>query len=275
MAFDPSVDSGPTQPTTTAPTSGGGNADWLKMLAQALAAVGGGVAGRAIANQSGNPLTQAVPPQLSQLLDNAVARQGYQNPLYQATTKGVYDMLPTFAKEGTSLSGNLPSTIPQSASASASGGGPGLGTAVGAGALGALAAALGKAGSGSGGDISKLVKDIIDHFKKQRQIQGNKPYQGGALPSGNPGMNGFTGWDNSWDVGMNYDQWPGGGGPTPNVTTDMNFSYPGDVFGTGWSGDPNNGVDANWLNGGWTGPSDPSGGSGVGPGMQPYYSDEE
>lgn len=257
--FDPSVDSGPVnQPVQQTTPASGGNNDWLKQLAAALAAAGGGLAGRAIANHSGNPLTQAVPPQLSQLLDNSVARQGYQNPLFQATTKGVYDMLPAFAKDGTSLSGSLPSTIPPSAaSASGSGGGPGLGTALGAGGLAALAGLLGKNGSGGAIPLQKIIDGLKKLFQNHRTVQGNKPNQGGALTG--PGFdNTFTGWN---DPGMNYDQWPGSGNGNPNVTTDINFSYPNDVFN-----------DPYFLNSMWNGsPSDPSGGSGVGPGMQNYY----
>ena len=42
-----------------------------------------------------------MPPQLTQLLDLAMQRASSQTPLFNATQKGFYDMLPNFAKQGT------------------------------------------------------------------------------------------------------------------------------------------------------------------------------
>ena len=56
----------------------------------------------------GNAAAGNVPPQLNQLLDQAVQRQQYQNPLFQAKQQGTYAMLPNFARTGTNLTGTLP-----------------------------------------------------------------------------------------------------------------------------------------------------------------------
>lgn len=70
-----------------------------------LAGLVSAAAGHAI---SGNAASANVPPQLSSLLDMAVQRQQYQNPLMQAKTQGTYAMLPSFARQGTNLTGSLP-----------------------------------------------------------------------------------------------------------------------------------------------------------------------
>lgn len=223
MAFDPNADAGPVNQTTptatpTAPTSGNSNA-WLQQLAAALAATGGALGGRAIANASGNPLTQAVPPQLSQLLDNSVARQGYQNPLFQATTQGAYGMLPTFAKNGIApASGSLPSVLPPAAPSASGSSGPGLGTAAGISGLAALMGLLGKGGgNSSGGNLSDIIKKIRDLFAKK----GFGNYQG--IANVQPSYDPFNS-NNDWN-GITPDQngrngaWPDNS-PSPNVNTD-------------------------------------------------------
>lgn len=212
--------------------------DFMKQLAAALAAAGAGIGGRAIANAQGNPLTQAVPPQVSQLLDQSVQRQAYQNPLFQATTQGVYDMLPDFAKTGTQLSGTLSNVAPTAPTSGASG--PGLGTAAGLGGLSALAALLGQGGGASSGGPLGPIFDAIKklfHHNSGGTVQGNQPDAGGALPSGNPGMNGFQGWDPSVSD-------PQG---NPFLPSDPGFYVGGGIA------------------------TDPSGGTGIGPGMQNYY----
>jgi hypothetical protein len=195
--------------------------DALKQIAAALAAVGASVGGRAIANASGNPLQQAVPPQLNALLDSAVNRQKYQDPLFQATTQGVYSMLPTFAKQGTSLGASVPTTT--TPTAQSGGNGPGLGTAAGIGGAAALAGLLGNAPSGGAFDLGK----IINGLKKVLGIGGEM----------NHGTIDNAGWLPS------YDPFSGGMG--------MN--------------DPSNQVGM---------PNDPSGGTGIGPGMQSYYNSQ-
>lgn len=80
----------------TTPLLGGASSNLVK----AIATLGSAFGGRAIANAtSGN----AVPPQLSQLLDMAVQRQQQQQPLSQAATQGMYAMLPNYARVGTSM----------------------------------------------------------------------------------------------------------------------------------------------------------------------------
>lgn len=245
MAFDPNAgDVGPTNQNTD-------NSAFLKQLAAALAAAGGGLAGRAIANNSGDPMTSHVPPQLSQLLDIGVQRQAYSNPLYQATVQGTHAMLPTFAKQGTALTGSLSNAIPAAPPAD-TGGGLGTGAKVaGSAGLAALAALLGKNG-GNGGSLP--LKAILDQIKKLFQhngptVQGNKPGTGGALTG--PGAfdpNSFMGWDTTQSQ------------PSPNVTTSESFSWPNDVLN-----------DPSFLNSQWNGnPSDPSNGTGIGPGMQDF-----
>jgi hypothetical protein len=69
---------------------------WSNLI-KALAGVGGMVGGNALANSGAQ---NAVPPQLSQLLDLSMQRANSQTPLFNATQKGFYDMLPNFAKTG-------------------------------------------------------------------------------------------------------------------------------------------------------------------------------
>lgn len=154
---------------------------FLKQLAAALATLGAGVGGHVIAN---NNSQSSVPPQLLQLLDNSVARQGYQNPLFQATTKGTFDMLPTFAKEGSALSGSLPSTLPPAQPWNGGNSGPGIKTAAGLGGASALAALLGN-NSGGGG----ALKPIFDAIKKLFHRGGSNfgtVDNSGALPTYDP-----------------------------------------------------------------------------------------
>lgn len=231
----------PTTPTTPAAPATAAQPDFLKQLAAALAAVGAGIGGKAIANAQGNPLTQAVPPQVSQLLDQSVQRQAYQNPLFQATTQGVYDMLPDFAKTGTSLSGTLSNVAPPAQAQGSSG--PGLGTAaaLGGGAgLAALLSKLGGGGSGAGGDLSK----VFDAIKKKF---GGQPgdFTG---PINQPNWQGPTN-DPLWQGPGNQPDWQGSSDP-------MLPSDPGVYYGE---------------TGGGASPTDPSGGSGTGPGMQAFY----
>ena len=173
-----------------------------------------------------------VPPELQQLLALSRDRTAYQNPLFQATTQLAYSMLPTYARQGTALSGSLGSGIPATAPQSD---GSGLGGMLGAGALGALA------GNGASGNLSSLIDGLKRLFMRQRGIQGDRPYGGGALTGGGQGAPGFGGWDPG--VSDQYGQ--------PYLPSD-----PGVYYGQG---------------GGGASPSDPSGGSGVGPGMQGYY----
>jgi hypothetical protein len=110
-------------------------------------------------------------PELQQLLAMSCDRASYQNPLFQAVTQMAYSGLPTYARQGTQLSGSLSNVAPP---AQASGGmSPLL-----AGGLGAL----GGAALNSLGPQGNMLKAIIDGLKKLiaarhgRTIQGNKPY---------------------------------------------------------------------------------------------------
>ena len=187
------------------------------------------------------------PPELQQLLSESVNRTQYQNPLFQAVTQMAYRGLPTYAREGTSL-GQLGPAAP--IQQMPDGGVPDWLKMLGAGGVGAL---LGGLGNGGGGPLKALIDGLKHLFSNggQQGVQGDKPYGGGTgLPIGNPSIPSFLGWDN------------GTGSPTrepvPGVETNWN-----------WSFDPN--TDPNWYNPGFSGPADPSGGSGVGPGMQQYY----
>jgi hypothetical protein len=196
----------------------------MQQLAKALAAVGGGVAGRALA---GSP-EDSVPPELRQLLHQSAQRQEYQNPLFQAATQGAYSMLPTFAKEGTSLGAFNPT--PMTGAAGSGGGGINKGALAAGGGMAALAAALGK--NGGSVDLGELFKKIKSLFGSNAAVQGDRPNAGGAMTGGGQGIPGFEGWGDLF-------------------ANDYDFMNNPDVF----SGMPN----------------DPSGGSGVGPGMQDYY----
>lgn len=78
----------------------GGGASALSSLPAALKALvplAGLVGGHAIA---GNQSNQNVPPQLNDLLAQALARIKYQNPLFQAATQQAFGGLPTYAQHG-------------------------------------------------------------------------------------------------------------------------------------------------------------------------------
>ena len=166
-------------------------------------------------------------------------RTAYQNPLFQAVTQMAYGGLPTYARQGTQLSGTLSNQAPPAAPQSGGGMNPLL-----AGGLGALGgAALQKLGPQGDmlGALIDGIKKLLAH--RGQSIQGNKPYGGGALMG--PGADrSFAGWDPSVSD-------PFG---NPYLTSD-----PGSWYG------PDGG--AGMVN-------DPSGGSGVGPGMQDYYASQ-
>jgi hypothetical protein len=193
----------------------------------------------------------AAPDELQQLLALSRDRVAYQNPLFQAVTQLAYSGLPTYARQGTQLTGSLNNAIPAIAPRS------GMSPAT-AGVLGGLAGA----GLNSLGPQGNMLKALIDGVKKliaarhARTIQGNKPYPGGALTGGGqPSQYPFPGM--AGNEGMDPNRWPGGGG---SVTTDEIFSWPNDVFN-----------DPTFLNSQSNGmPNDPSGGSGIGPGMQGF-----
>jgi hypothetical protein len=65
-----------------------------------LLSLAGLTAGKLYGNSAAN---NAIPPQLSQLLDMSVNRAQTQQPLFNAATSGMYQMLPDFAKNGAGL----------------------------------------------------------------------------------------------------------------------------------------------------------------------------
>lgn len=91
--------------------------------ADIAAAIAGLIAGQHYSNQGMNA---NVPPQLSQLLDQSVQRQNAQTPLFGAVNSGIYQMLPTYARNGASQ------FMPSGPSTPFSGSdGPGIGTTAG------------------------------------------------------------------------------------------------------------------------------------------------
>lgn len=77
----------------------------LPTALKALVPLAGLVTGHVIA---GNQSNQNVPPQLNDLLAQALARIKYQNPLFQAATQQALGGLPTYAQHGvTPPTGNL------------------------------------------------------------------------------------------------------------------------------------------------------------------------
>ena len=194
----------------------------------------------------------AAPPELSQLLALSRDRTAYQNPLFQAVTQMAYGGLPTYARAGTSLSGSLSNQAPPMPAP----GGGGISPLT-SGILGGLAGA----GLNSLGPNGNMLGALIDGIKKllatkTRPIQGNRPYPGGALTGGGqPALYPFPGM--AGNEGMDPNRWPGG---DPSVTTDEIYAYPNDVF--------NDPMFLNSISNGM--PNDPSGGSGVGPGMAAF-----
>lgn len=180
----------------------------------------------------------ATPPELQQLLALSRDRTAYQNPLFQAVTQMAYQGLPTYARQGTQLSGTLSNQAP--AAQAQSGGGSGLTTALAAGGAGAL---LSNALSGGSFDLGRLVSGLRRLFGGggRDTVQGDQPFSGGAEINPTQGFdpNAFLGWDQSVS----------------------------DPFGNPYlPSDPG----VYWGQGGGAMPTDPSGGSGIGPGMRDY-----
>lgn len=95
---------------------------------EALAAAAGIVPGLIARLTSGG--NSNVPPELQQLLAQQVARNTYQNPLFQAATNQAFMGLPSYATQGLSLGSLPPATI------SPMGGGAGFGTGLATGGVG-------------------------------------------------------------------------------------------------------------------------------------------
>lgn len=199
----------------------------------------------------------AAPPELSQLLAQSRDRVAYQNPLFQAVTQMAYAGLPTYARQGTQLSGSLSNVAPLAPTPTPGGIGPGTAGILG-GLGGAALNALGSGGSGGGGALGALISGIKKLLaSKPTTVQGNKPYPGGALTGGGqPALYLFPGM--AGNEGIDPNRWPGGG---PSVTTNESYGFPNDIL--------NDPYFLNSLSNGM--PNDPSGGSGIGPGMQDFY----
>lgn len=156
------------------------------------------------------------------LLNSVTGQQQQQAPLRQAVTQQAMNMLPNSA-----FPGGRPALAPVGAGpAPVQGGGSSLPGLLGAGAAGAgLGALLSKLASGgggsSGGDLGKLAT-AIKNLLAGKPAGLSLPYAGGALPSGNPGMNGFTGWDTPFEGPVDFNG--PRNQPTPNVDTSYDFN---------------------------------------------------
>lgn len=199
-----------------------------------------GIAGAGAGKYFGNQGAQnAVPPQLSQLLQMSADRAAFQQPLAQAQTQGIYSMLPNFARQGTQLGSSIQGAAPQP-----SGGGmnPALAAALGAGGMGALDALMGRNGGSIPFDaIIKGLKKLFGGGGRDT-VQGNQPNAGG------------TGFENMGTSPSFFGGWD------PSVSDPRGNPYLPSDPGTWWG-----------SGGGGAMPMDPSGGTGVGPGMQGFY----
>jgi hypothetical protein len=219
----------PQQPKTGGGASGGQQQGGLNPWLGILTALGGAAGGAYLRNRS---QANAVPPELRQLLTQSVNRQAFQNPLFEANTRGTYQMLPTFATGGGAMPGghlsNQAPEIPKTSGGSDDPDNPltswnPLKNPLLSGLLGALARG-GIPGTGGQGDLGKALSDLVNLFRRG-------------------GDRNFTGGPQSY-TGINNHNLP---------------SY--DPYGYGYDGLPG-------FNGS---PTDPSGGTGRGPGMQGYY----
>jgi hypothetical protein len=187
--------------------------DWSSLIGPAVG-VGAGLLGRSLTQSPQQATQAAMPPELSQLLRMGMQRTQYQNPLFQATSQQAFQGLPSYAREGLSMPTAMPA-MPQG-SAPSGGGMPEWLKLLLAGGAGAAGRSL-LPGSGSGGDIGKLIKSIAGLF------------HGGNFGTGS-----------EWSGLPSYDPF----------SADPFTGMPFEPMGL---------------------PSDPSGGSGLGPGMQAYY----
>lgn len=185
-----------------------------------------------------SPFTPNMQQQLEALLQMSGQRVADEQPIHQAAMAMAARMAPGYARGAMTATPTMPalSAAPAatSGSQSSSGGFP-VGKTLALSGLGALLT------PGKDGEIplKKLIDGLKKLFSHGPSVQGNKPFSGGAATGGGQGYPDFTGWDQSVSD-------PFGNPLLP--------SDPG--FWTNWDGNPN----------------DPSGGTGVGPGMQDYYS---
>jgi hypothetical protein len=206
-----------------------------------------------------NPTTLPLDPRLQaslmDLMDASVNRARSQEPIHNAAMAMAAHMAPGYAQ---SAMGPLkprtdPNTIkPLKGGTGSNDNGPGGTSSLLAGLLSALA----MGGPGAGGNLGKLIQDLIKLFQHggRDTVQGNKPFGGGAL----------TGPQNPADVmhflGFAPNEGATPNGPIGNVETNTSFAYPNDIFN-----------DPTFLNSLPIGPTDPSNGTGIGPGMAAFY----
>lgn len=186
-------------------------------VADASAAAAGLALGRYFANQGQN---SNIPPQLSQLLDLSVGRQTAQNPLFAAVNSGVYQMLPSFAKNpGSGVPDFNPQINPSSYGGGQSSGPSAAGTAAIA-SLPAIAAILKKLFAPAAGAPGGFVGP--------QQPTGDygpaTPFGYGGGTGMGPGSNDYNDISNlnASGIGGMFYGGPGGGGGT---------GYPGDQSG--------------------------------------------
>jgi hypothetical protein len=186
------------------------------------------------------PFDPGTQVRINSLLDLTTGRIARTDPIHQAALAMATRLAPTYARNAMTAPSSAP---PINMGAAGSGGGSGVpvaGTAIAA----AIAAMLAKGGASSaGGDLGALINGLKRLFGRggPSTVQGNQPNAGGSLMG--PNTTG-VGYDQppqvSWSSGLPWEQ--------PFLPSDPGYF-------TGFSGTPR----------------DPSGGSGVGPGMQAYY----
>ena len=152
----------------------------------------------------------AAPPELQQLLAQSRDRVAYQNPLFQAVTQMAYGGLPTYARQGTQLSGTLSNQVP--AIAPPSGGGMNPLLAAGLGGLGGAALnSLGPNGNALGALIDG-IKKLFGHGGNPSNPYGNTTYSNHYDPFAFDPNDPLSG-------GVDYSQLPGFGTPLPAMPT--------------------------------------------------------
>src|SRR5262245_13972307 len=113
------------------------------------------------------------PPELQQLLSESVNRTRYQNPLFAATTKLAYSMLPTYARSGDM--GAMGAAAPIQQMPQDDGGVPDI--------LKMLGAGLGGAALNSLGPNGNMLGALMDGLKKLFGHRGGQGLTGPHTPS--------------------------------------------------------------------------------------------
>lgn len=201
------------------------------------------------------PFSQSMQDQINALLNLSSNRIASQQPIHQAAMAMAAHLAPDYARAAMGPVPTIPAVSGGGGSAS-SGGGSGLPAAL------AMGGAAGLLKPDANGNIP--LKDIINAIRnKLRGGNGQSgqngltgPLRNGFVPSGQPNA--------PWSL----DPTDSGVGPYRNgyqFGTGMDPAPPWALFG----GDPLLSDPGFWMGGGQ--PNDPSGGSGIGPGMQAFY----